>query len=343
MAEDTGIAWATSTWNPFRGCTKVSEGCTHCYAETLSKRNPTVLGTWGPEEIGVRVVGAESDWQRPFTWNNKAALRRPWRVFCASLADVFEDWAGPMVATNGVQVWRRTRPVPNVPGTGNGGEWTTSDHYRDTVALTMNDVRARVFRVMESTLNLTWLVLTKRPENVLRMVPPAWREAWPGHVWIGTTTENQARADERIPELLRVPAAVRWLSVEPQLGPVDLEPYLQYPPFHEHYKMTFGCSEFHGVQWVITGGESGHGARPYKMAWARDLVRQCQAANVSVFVKQLGSNPEGDDFPPEVPDPITRRTTLRVRQMLTITDRAGADPAEWPSDLRVQEFPEARA
>jgi protein gp37 len=330
MAETTGITWADSTWNPWRGCLKVSEGCAHCYADTASARNPSVLGVWGPPGVGSRVVGAESYWQQPFKWDRKAAQEgRPWRVFCASFADVFEDWDGPMIDTDGGRLFfdptRRDQP------------WASCyEKVRGCRPLGIDDVRARVFQVIEATPHLTWLLLTKRPENVLRMTFDAWckrvpghvsqndgdgrRWQWPKNVWMGTTTENQARADERIPHLLKVPAAVRWLSVEPQLGPVDLEPYLQYPPLHEHYKLTFGLGEWRGVEWVITGGESGKDARPFQVEWARAIRNQCREAGVAFFHKQHGDQAyDGGE--------------------LIQLGRGGKVPSEWAPDLRVQEFP----
>lgn len=185
----------TIRFNPWRGCTKVSRGCANCYAEAGSKRNPAVLGVWG--DAGTRVIASESYWRLPLKWDRQAAKageRR--RVFCASLADVFED-----------------RPELVSP-------------------------RQRLFRLIGDTPYLDWLLLTKRPENVLRMThdewcPPvpghvsqnagdghSWK--WPSNVWLGVSVEDQQRADERIPILLQTPAAVRFLSCEPLLGPLDL-------------------------------------------------------------------------------------------------------------------------
>ena len=130
----------------------------NCYAESLSNRNHGTLGVWGLQ--GTRVVASESMWLQPLKWDREARTageRR--RVFCASLADVFEDWQGPMETSNGVQLWKRS-----------DDSWTTSDHYRDTVALTMDDVRSRLFKLIDVTQNLDYLLLTKRIENVERMM-----------------------------------------------------------------------------------------------------------------------------------------------------------------------------
>jgi protein gp37 len=328
MSKTTGISWTDSTWNPWRGCTKISEGCQHCYAETLSGRDPGTLGVWGPN--GTRVVAAESYWKQPAKWAKAAAGKRH-LVFCASLADVFEDWAGPMDSTDGRMLVRPYLDRENVPH-----NWQME--FKDTFhedpqgwkPVTMNDVRRRVFAVMESTPELTWLVLTKRPENIRRMVPPAWLENWPANVWPGTTTENQERADERIPHLLKIPAAVRWLSVEPQIGPVDVSPHLvsKRGYFGKVDSLECGGKVYQkrpGIDWVITGGESGHGARPFQVEWARSLRDQCKAAGVAFFHKQHGDHAfDGGE--------------------LIQLGKAGKLPAEWSPDLRVQEFPEpARA
>lgn len=246
MGEQTGISWADHTFNPWRGCEKVSEACRYCYAERLSQRNPNVLGEWGPN--GKRVVAADSTWREPLKWDRKAqAAGERRRVFCASIADVFED---------------RT----------------------DLVA-----PRARLFDLIRETPHLDWLLLTKRPENIAEMLPEDWGEwGWP-NAWLGVSVEDQEAAEERIPKLLSVPAALRFLSCEPLLGPVDL------------VKAT-GCAAWDGsceiglegvptsglVDWVIVGGESGPKARPMHPDWARGLRDQCVSAGVPFFFKQWG-------------------------------------------------------
>lgn len=157
---------------------------------------------------------------------------------------------------------------------------------------------------------LAWLLLTKRPENMVRLAPASWANGWPSHVWAGTTAENNEMLRERVPHLLRVLARVRFLSCEPLLEELDLGHSLVLNP----------CAnkEQRSINWVIVGGESGSRARPFDLAWARSIVAQCADAGVPCFVKQLGSRPVGA--------PPTRHP-------------AGADPSEWPEDLRVQEWP----
>lgn len=293
MGAETKIEWCHATFNCWRGCTKVSAGCANCYAETLSGRNPGTLGVWGPN--GTRVVAVEGMWSQPVKWD--AAAKRAGerhRVFCASLADVFEDWPGPMHWSDGKQLWHLYPPT---------GTWSTNPgDVADKVPVTMQDVRLRLFRLIDRTPNLDWLLLTKRPQNVARMVDQ-WVGAnpLPRNVWLGTSVENQQAADERIPHLLRVPAAVRFLSMEPLLGPVNLErvklldsdhPELGKPDVTMH-----ALTGWHGganrpdrtrIDWVIVGGESGANARPMHPDWARSLRDQCQAAGVAFFFKQWG-------------------------------------------------------
>lgn len=298
MAEASKIEWTDATFNPHRGCTKVSAGCANCYAETLSGRNPGTLGVWGPN--GTRVVASEAMWKEPVKWNRLAGEgrlpdgspnadgHRP-RVFCASLADVFENWQGPMTNSNG------TIHTTTVPG------------FAERPA-TMQDVRVRLLKLIQATPNLDWLVLTKRPANILPMLNDAWQQvdsardsdprnarpfAVPPNVWLGTSVENQTTADERIPHLLRVPAAVRFLSMEPLLSAVDLSDHLDHVRQGGHAGRILPGTRYEGwtpqIGWVIVGGESGHGARPMHPLWASSLRDQCQSAGVRFFFKQWGN------------------------------------------------------
>lgn len=150
--------------------------------------------------------------------------------------------------------------------------------------------------VLEIRTDVTWQLLTKRAERMRKYLYCRW-----GHdgrtkyrnIHIGVSVEDQAKADERVTNLLRTPATVRFLSCEPLLGPVNLERFLQFDPFHDNYKMTFGMNEWRGVDLVIVGGESGHGARPMNPDWARSIRDQCKEAdNVSFFMKQMSGRAE---------------------------------------------------
>lgn len=235
MGANSKIEWTTHTFNPWWGCTKVSEACKNCYAESWAKRVGQKV--WGPKVA--RRTFSDAHWKQPLKWNKDAegAEERP-RVFCASMADVFED---------------RTE---------------------------LETHRARLFDLIEQTQNLDWLLLTKRPQNVLRLAK--WGENWPSNIWLGTTVELQTRADELLPELAAIPAKVRFISAEPLLGQLDLGPWL-------------GST----IDWVITGGESGPHARPASPDWFRTLHTQCMESEVPFHFKQWGDWAPGDgvNFP----------------------------------------------
>jgi protein gp37 len=241
MAENSKIEWTDHTFNPWTGCMKVSPGCDHCYAEGWSKRAGAKVGKWGAGAARVRTSAA--NWNLPYKWNAKAqAERRRYRVFCASLADVFDN---------------------EVPA-----EW-----------------RADLFWLIQHTPQLDWLLLTKRIGNAAEMmrdamatIDPMAEEPIPLHnVWLGATVVNQEEADRDIPKLDATPAAVRFLSVEPMLGPIEGAP-----------GWLWGTGSRNGIDWVICGGESGPGARPMQPEWARSLRDQCKAAGVPFLFKQWG-------------------------------------------------------
>lgn len=275
MGTSTAIAWTDHTFQPWMGCSHVSPGCDNCYAETLGKRTGRVQ--WGDQ--AERVTMSEGYWRNPTKWNRQAeAEGQPHLVFCASMADVFED---------------RPELVP---------------------------LRARLVDVIAGTPELIWLLLTKRPENVMALIPVEWCGRWPDNVWIGTTVEDQERADERIPVLAEIPAPVRFLSCEPLLGAVDLSPWLGLEwmdalgdagaPFSFRGEGGWGREMFATVaghvppiHWVIAGGESGPGHRPLNFDHARDLRDQCRAAEVPYFFKQVGgayATSGGDELDGEV-------------------------------------------
>ena len=361
MAEDSKIEWTRHTFNHVRGCTKVSAGCQNCYAEAMSGRNHTVLGQWGPN--GTRVVASEAMWKEPVQWDRKAKEKgERHRVFCASLADVFEDWPGPMVDSRGDKLIRVGPGSITDPRS--GAAWKATgrfDEYDIRDLLTMQDVRGRLFRLIGATPSLDWLLLTKRPQNVLRMTHDAWCPPVPAHVsqnegdghhwkypsnvWLGTSVENQAAADDRIPYLLKVPVRVRFLSCEPLLGPVDLSHWLGiYRPERAGANIPWSkgiATPVSRIHWVIVGGESGPGARPMQVEWARSLVEQCRVAGVKCFVKQLGSHPvqersivlnDGETVGDLIP--------LTGRLGKSLSDKKGGDVKEFPAALRVREFPE---
>lgn len=224
--ENSHIEWTDHSFNPWIGCQRVSPGCVNCYAETRDNRFHGG-DHWGPR--GTREITSDANWRKPISWNKKAAAAGvPAKVFCASLADVFED-----------------RPELHAP-------------------------RARLFCLIQETPWLIWQLLTKRPENVMAMVPENWQAGLPSNVWIGTSVEDQRRADERIPHLLKIPADVRFLSCEPLLGPVDFTP----PEFRGTNVNKHDWLQ--DLDWVIVGGESGPNARPMHPDWARGIRDACR-------------------------------------------------------------------
>lgn len=241
MGGKTGISWTDHTFNPWWGCTKVSPGCASCYAETFSKR--TGHDIWGPGKAR-RTFGAKH-WAEPLAWDAAAekAGRRA-KVFCASMADVFDEEAP---AGELERLWALIRAMPH----------------------------------------LDWQLLTKRPERIVQSLPVDWN--WNGrvgypNVWLGASVEDQARADQRIPLLLQVPAAVRFLSCEPLLGPLEFSDVTK----RSDAVSQLGRKALAGIHWVIVGGESGPGFRPMDKAWARSIRDQCAAADVAFFYKQDG-------------------------------------------------------
>ncbi len=250
MGKDTSISWADCTFNPWWGCDKVSPACDHCYAQAWAQR----LGMdslWN----GERRFFGEGHWQEPRRWNDAArkAGKRA-RVFCASMADVFDNHEA----------------LPRV--------------------------RERLWQLIRETSYLDWMLLTKRIGNARSMLPPDWGDGY-SHVWLGATVINQEEADRDIPKLLSVPAAVRFLSCEPLLGPLDLNNVRG-----QCWAMTQRMDALTGeanpslegiapkakLDWVIAGGESGSKARPTHPDWFRSLRDQCASAGVAFHFKQHG-------------------------------------------------------
>lgn len=339
MGETTAISWCDSTFNGWVGCQRVSPGCVNCFAEAQDHHWHPKDGHWGP--LAPRSRTSEANWRKPIAWNKKAAALkvRP-RVFCSSLSDVFED---------------RPELAP----------W-----------------RADLFKLIHSTPHLDWLLLTKRPENAQHLWMRAMSDAFPPgqfsdgtkvpapkkaapwlpNIWLGTTVEDQRRAEDRIPHLLDVPARIRFLSVEPQLEAISLTdikgeacPDCGGPTTWNALDPAAYCATccecypgellaIRGVDWVIQGAESGHGARPFLAEWAHDLAAQCEEAGTAYFLKQLGARfvdakngVVGKSCAVE-PEALASGNTRRLK------NGHGADMAEWPADLRAlgQAFPKVK-
>lgn len=264
MAEKTKIAWTDATFNPWIGCTKVAEGCKFCYAEQLMDHRHHRV-EWGDKGTRSRT----KTWNDPVKWNRQAGEQGEKRkVFCASLADVFEN-------RQELEPWR-----------------------------------VDLFQLIDKCPNLHWLLLTKRPENIIKMWPKDGKKR--ENVWLGTSIALQKNVEEYVPALLQTRHLCQFLflSVEPQIGQVDLSKYLFPAPL---------------VDWVILGGESKQGPeepRLYDMAWARYSIDQCRQAGVACFLKQFGSN------------------VYNNGERIYFKDSHGGDISEWPAEMRVRECPE---
>ncbi len=323
MGANSKIAWCHHTFNIVIGCSKVSPGCDNCYAERGSKRMGVV---WGPD--GDRRELSDPYWKQPHAWNRRAeADGERHRVFCSSMADVFE--------ANEALV----------------------------------EPRMRLAKVIRETPHLDWLLLTKRPENMVRLArrDMDWDGAWPSNVWAGCTVEDQTRAEDRILWLAEVPARVRFLSCEPLLervnlrdvdirrvcglmrNPHPLDPMVKLDALTGHMSGPDDMTDLR-VHWVIIGGESGPKARAQHLEWTRQIVRDCKAAGVPAFVKQLGERAidslEHVNEWAAVGHPLKLGGTTfgpglaeRPFLLVNVPDRKGGDPDEWPEDLRVREVP----
>lgn len=274
MAENSKIEWTDHTFNPWMGCTKVSPACANCYAERdFDHRYGKVK--WG--NAGTRVLTSEANWKKPLQWNRDAKLSgNRQRVFCASLADVFEDWQGPILDSRGAVV-----------GSHSDGCLCRGDGHIPDHNATMDEVRGELFRLIDATPHLDWLLLTKRPENISRMwwgnTLTGFRPCHRDNVWLGTSVENQDYADKRIPELMKCRrlSPVLFLSCEPVVGPVTIKHWM-----FDHYSP--GVYSGPSINWVITGGESGPNARPADPDWFRSIRDQCAANDVPFHFKQWG-------------------------------------------------------
>jgi protein gp37 len=263
MAENSKIEWCDHTFNPWVGCTKVSPACDNCYAEGWAKRNGQAH-LWR----GDRRRTSAANWQQPLKWNRQAEREgRRFRVFCASLADVFDN---------------------QVPDEWRADLWSLIDQttHLDWLILTKRPQNAgrMIEAARRAVMNDTAGAIDR--EHV------TW--PWP-HVWLGTTVENQDEADRRIPHLLATPAAVHFLSCEPLLGPVALD-CVPWPPGWDRGidDISDGIDPLGFIPgprigWVIVGGESGPGARPMHPEWARSLRDQCANAGVPFHFKQHGA------------------------------------------------------
>jgi protein gp37 len=320
----TEIEWTDQVWNPIRGCTRISEGCRHCYAERQAVR---LSGPGWPYEGLVHSTPAGPRWTGKLSFVEEVlrwplGLRGRHRIFVNSMSDLFHEDA--------------------------------PDEWIEQIFAVMALAGGQVFQVLTKRARRMRLLLQDEAfqEGVALFMGKLSRTAlgvrtWPPpNVWLGVSVENAPAVDERIPELLAAPAALRWISAEPLLGPISVMGYLPgHLPVHSGAKLD----------WVVIGGESGPGARLCRPSWIRSIVRQCRAALVPVFVKQLGAHvvdrndagfdgsepkawPDGTEADRWDLDPGRQYQGADARILLE--DRKGGDPAEWPEDLRIRLYPQ---
>ena len=278
------IQWTDATWNPLAGCSVVSSGCANCYAMKQAGSGRLVNT---PKYQGLTQPSKAGP-----VWTGEVRL---W----PSALDQPQRWKKPkMIFVNSM-----------------------SDLFHEDVP---DGWPNRIFDGMESAPQHTYQVLTKRTHRMADYLSKRWTGAYlPQFIWLGTSIEDQTRAEQRLPHLLRTPAAVRFLSMEPLLQGVDITAFRRTQADGFIRPLD---GRFRTVDWVIVGGESGPSARPFDLGWARSIRDQCQAAGVPVFIKQLGSHPI-----------ITESRSLT---RLHFNDRKGGEWDEWPEDLRVREYPE---
>lgn len=290
MSGKSTISWTDMTWNPIRGCSRVSEGCRNCYAERMASR---YSGPGMPYEGLAAFKNGEPRWtgevrliEDALDWPLRK--KKPARIFVNSMSDLFHE--------------------------------KVSVGWLD-----------RIFAVMEEAKDHTFQILTKRPRYMMDFMRRRTGAAFMSktepakNIWMGVSVEDQATADERIPLLLKTPATVRWVSYEPALGEVD---FCHCDPTGDGPKHRADCwlnGYASRLDWIVVGGESGPGARPFDIAWARSVIEQGKAAGVPIFVKQLGAR--------QLLDGVPRSEAHRVKS------RKGGDMAEWPKELCIRQFP----
>ncbi len=373
MSGSSKIEWTDSTWNPVRGCTKVSPGCAHCYAETFAERWRGISGHPFEQGFDLRLVPEKLT--EPLKW------KKPRRIFVNSMSDLFHgdvsfDYIAQVYA---VMLW---------------GRWHTFQ------VLTKRAERAMQFHAWLRSVSggdpFNWLVEIGRdfiPEPMrIAAAERATAEdmgQWPlPNVWLGVSCEDQKRANERIPELLACPAAVRFVSAEPLLGSIDFTTITLPPPprvvtrWHVLPGVKAWCEargidpivaesgtmlkDVHGaavtmdalrgeicatsrvvfggaprLDWVIAGGESGPGARASELDWYRDIQMQCRMAGTAFFMKQIGARPQSRNPSDWDHFDIRRGNVAYECYQFAPRDPKGGKMEEWPADLRVQEFPAA--
>ena len=371
MSTATRIEWTDTTWNPVVGCTPVSPGCLNCYAATFAGRglHEHYVGLTvrrqdklrDGERARTRAVFNGVVRMLPEKLTEPLHWRRPRRVFVNSMSDLFHEsvpfeFIAAVYGVMGAAPEHTFQVLTKRPG-------RAIEFYQWLGGLSCGRTRREAKSIGPGQLPLTIcgaFALKAIGERISVderfLIDMLCRDrlagSWPlPNVWMGTSVEDQPRADERIPWLLRCPAAVRFLSVEPMLSHVDVFGPIRDMKLRDVEPDPGGDGRY--LHWVIVGGESGAQARPCNVAWVRSVVEQCRDAGVPVFVKQLGRAPV-EDLAVWQSRPFSRLLSFSQGKRLgllhstsevvwEVADKKGGDMAEWPEDLRVREFPEARS
>ncbi len=335
MSTKTSIEWTDCTWNPVRGCSLVSAGCTNCYAMKQAHRfsgkgkpyeGLTELGPHGPRWNG-KIMLVPDALEEPLRWKTPR-WPLPTRVFVNSMSDLFHEDVPELFLDQVFAVMAIARQHTYQILT------KRPERMRDYFAGLAEKPSRRLYESVRGMFRYKGSTGQLGPEDSI----PTGISVPFSNVWLGVSVEDQATADERIPLLLKTPAALRFVSYEPALGPVDF--------WGARYRLPDGGlgSAFawgKGINWMIIGGESGPKARPFDLAWARSAIAECKAAECAVFVKQLGAHPyvekdltgfakfvEASDRGIDLPG-----------YLACLKDRKGGDIQEWPIDLRVRDYP----
>lgn len=325
--EDTAIEYVHHSFSPWRGCTQIDAGCKYCYAKRGSDRNKRILGEWG--DAGTRVVASPSAWNDMRKIDRKCGRLGVKQRVLFHWADPFEDWVGPMMDHAGNKMifceqcdkvlWPHHKPC--------------SCHAKFKRTAFLNDIRREYFRLIEECQNLTWLLTTKRPQNVRRM----WENLSGCNIALGISVCDTGDAWRKFFSFRDVMylAETSWVSAEPLIGELDLCAARILSRYecgncgavvsdrtHDSDDLCRTCAGemtfvHESVDWIVVGGESGAHARPCNPDWIRKVVSQCKMAEVPCFVKQLGTNPTG----------------------ISVVDPKGGNPVEWPEDLNVRQYP----
>ncbi len=333
---DGGISWTDETWNPIRGCSRVSAGCDNCYAMAVAYR---FKGAGQPYEGLATLRRGRPDWtgttaEVPSHLGDPLRWKRPRRIFVNSMSDLFHPSVSNeyIAAVFGVMAAAQQHTFQVLTKRPKrAAEWLAWADALHSGSATGADAITRALG------SYAHLLAPSDATAQAQRTCHAIKIAWPlPNVWLGVSAENQATADERIPQLLALPAAVRFVSAEPLLGPLDLTEVSERSVRTANMTVTrdalrpnalsaIDYAQGNRLDWVIVGGESGNNARPFDLGWARSLVEQCKSAGVACFVKQMGS------------DPIDGLAGCSV----LFQSKKGGDMNEWPPELQVQEFPRA--